>query len=155
MGSMGDGSVARGSAGAGGVVTRKEVLRLGVALVGGVAASSVIGSTVAHAGNGTGGQGGGASHGRVGDPRPVPGGFNDDLTGFVPSDPLIHAYAPVVGLDMSTITDFKGVVAACELQGIAHGSDGVGYSFDVDIRFMDGTYIDLQGRRQEHAFGFV
>ncbi len=91
----------------------------------------------------------------MGPPRPVPGGFNNDFDGFVPSNPSIHAFAPAVGLDLSTITDFKGVVAACELQGGAHGSDGSEYWFDADMRFMQGTYIDLHGRRREHAFGFV
>ena len=134
------------------LVTRKELLRFGAGLVGGVAAASAFATSDAWA-DGAGVEG--HDRRRLGAPRPVPGGFNDDLTGFVPVDPLVHAYAPAVGLDLSTITDFKGVVAACELQGGAHGSDGSQYWFDADLRFMQGTYIDLQGRRREHAFGFV
>src|SRR6478752_5088096 len=134
------------------LVTRKELLRLGTGLVGGAAAVSVFATSDAWA---DGAGGGGQDRRHFGAPRPVPGGFNDDLTGFVPADPLVHAYAPAVGLDLSTITDFKGVVAACELQGGAHGSDGSQYWFDADMRFMQGTYIDLRGRRQEDVFGFV
>ena len=136
-------------------VTRKELLRLGAALFGGAAVAGMVGSPAVHAGGGGDGQGDGSDRRQVGPPRPVPGGFNDNFDGFVPSDPSVHAFAPAVGLDLSTITDFKGVVAACEMQGDAHGSDGTKYWFDADMRFMQGTYIDLHGRRREHAFGFV
>ena len=56
---------------------------------------------------------------------------------------------------MSTIFDFNGVVAAGEIQGLADGSDGSAYWFDADMRFMKGAYMDLNGRMQEHSFGFV
>lgn len=136
-----------------GLLSRKDVLRLGAAFVGGVAAYSLTSSSPVHAsGSRTDGE---ADRRPVGPPRPVPGGFNTDLTGFVPTDPLVHAFAPAVGLDMSTITDFKGIVAGADVRGGAHGSDGHAYWFDADMRFMKGTYIDLQGRHREHAFGFV
>ena len=90
----------------------------------------------------------------VGPPKPIPGGFGTDLS-LLPSDPFIHVLPPAVGLEMSTITDFNGVVAAAEVQGTAQGSDASSYWFDADMRFMSGDYIDDQGRRREHAFGFV
>src|SRR4051812_49578807 len=130
-------------------ISRKELLRLGAALFGGAAACAVVRPSVAQA---AGTHGGGHRTG-IGDPRPVPGGFNETFTKFVPENPAIHAYAPAVGLDLSTITDFKGVVLAGEVQGRAHGSDGSSYWFDCDMRVMNGMYIGLDGRRREHAFG--
>ena len=95
-------------------------------------------------------------HGRHGSgtPKPIPGGFGSDFS-LQPIDPFVHVLPPVVGLEMSTITDFNGVVAAAEVQGYAHGSDGSDYWFDCDMRFMSGVYIDDNGRTREHAFGFV
>jgi hypothetical protein len=56
---------------------------------------------------------------------------------------------------MSTITDFNGDVAASEIRGTAHGSDGSTWEFDTDMRFMRGVYIDTAGRVREGAFGFI
>jgi hypothetical protein len=56
---------------------------------------------------------------------------------------------------MSTITDLKGVVAGSEIRGIAHGSDGSRWDFDTDMRFMSGTYVGLDGRLRQGAFGFI
>lgn len=89
-----------------------------------------------------------------GAPRPIPGGFGTDFS-LLPSDPFIHVLPPAVGAEMSTITDFNGVVAAAEVQGTAHGSDGSTLWFDADMRFMRGVYVDDQGRYRDHAFGFV
>jgi hypothetical protein len=91
---------------------------------------------------------------KAGDPRPIPGGFLADLS-TVPSDPFIHVLPPVLGYEMSTITDFDGVVAAAEIQGTASDNKGGRYWFDCDMRFMKGRYVDLNGRRREGVFGFV
>src|SRR5689334_4966999 len=76
----------------------------------------------------------------TGEPRPIPGGFDENF-GLVPSDPFIHVLPPGIGFEMSTITDFNGVVAAAEIRGTAHGSDGTTYGFDADMRFMRGVYV--------------
>ena len=91
---------------------------------------------------------------KAGDPRPIPGGFAPDLSP-VPSDPFIHVLPPVMGFEMSTITDFDGVVAAAEIQGTARDNQGGSYWFDCDMRFMKGRYVDLNGRGQQGVFGFV
>ncbi len=62
---------------------------------------------------------------------------------------------PAVGFEMSTITDFNGVVGAAEIQGAAKGSDGTTYSFDADMRFMQGLYVGTDGRLRRGSFGFV
>ena len=67
----------------------------------------------------------------------------------------MHVLPPAVGFEMSTITDFKGVIAAGEIQGAAHGSDGTPYDFDTDMRFMSGTYVDVDGRVRTGTFGFI
>jgi hypothetical protein len=56
---------------------------------------------------------------------------------------------------MSTITDFKGSVGGSEIRGSATGSDGSSHSFDTDMRFMQGTYIDRDGRVRTGSFGFT
>jgi hypothetical protein len=90
----------------------------------------------------------------ISDPRPIPGGFDANFNP-VPSDPLIHVLPPGIGFEMSTITDFKGVVGASEVRGTAHGNDGTTYDFDTDMRFMRGVYVGLDGRAREGAFGFI
>lgn len=51
----------------------------------------------------------------------------------------------------STITDFNGFVGATDIQG--KGTDGL--LFDVDMRFMQGVYVGLDGRVHRGTFGFV
>ena len=87
------------------------------------------------------------------EPRPIPGGFAEDFS-TVPADPLIHVLPPAVGFEMSTITDFKGVVGAAEIRGTATGG-AVTYDFDADMRFMKGQYISLDGQLRNAAFAFV
>jgi hypothetical protein len=87
-------------------------------------------------------------------PRPIPGGFDQNFNP-VPSDPFIHVLPPAIGFEMSTITDFNGVVGASEIRGTAHGSDDTAYDFDTDMRFMRGVYAGLDGRLRQGAFGFI
>jgi hypothetical protein len=89
----------------------------------------------------------------AGEPRPIPGGFDASFT-MVPSDPFIHVLPPGLGFEMSTITDFTGAVGGSEIRGTASGN-GTTYSFDTDMRFMQGTYVDLDGRVQHGSFGFI
>src|SRR5215831_9442079 len=72
-----------------------------------------------------------------GDPRPIPGGFDENFVP-VPENPFIHVLPPGIGFEMSTITDFDGVVGGSEIRGTAHGSDGTTWDFDTDMRFMSG-----------------
>jgi hypothetical protein len=88
------------------------------------------------------------------DPRPIPGGFDENFTP-VPSDPFIHVLPPGIGFEMSTITDFNGVIGGSETQGKAVGSGGTTYSFDCDMRFMQGVYVGLDNRVHNGSFGFI
>ena len=87
-------------------------------------------------------------------PRPIPGGFDQSFK-MVPKDPFIHVLAPGIGSEMSTITDFTGVVGASEIRGTAHGSDGSTYDFDTDMRFMRGDYVGLDRHVHHGTFGFI
>jgi hypothetical protein len=122
-------------------LTRAAFLKGGVALAGALAIDNVWNAQSA------------AAHG-ASDPRPIPGGFDANFN-FVTHDPLAHAFFPVVGLDMSTITDFRGTVAGTEVQGTAHGSDGSRWWFDADMRFMQGHYVAIDGRLRERSFAFI
>ena len=88
------------------------------------------------------------------DPKPIPGGFDENFNP-VASNPVWHFSFPAIGFEMATITDFHGVIAAGEVQGAAHGSDGSEWWFDCDMRFMTGRYVDMNGHRRDGAFGFV
>jgi hypothetical protein len=88
------------------------------------------------------------------DPKPIPGGFDENFNP-VPSDPFIHVLPPTIGFEMATITDFDGVLAAAEIQGTAHGTDGSQYTFDTDMRFMQGRYVGMDGHLRTGSFGFI
>ena len=62
-------------------------------------------------------------------------------------------------VDPSSITDFKGFVGVADVRGTgtARNPDGSVETllFDTDMRFMQGTYIGLDGAVHEATFGFV
>ena len=121
--------------------SRSQFLQRGAAAAGGLAGLGLLDAASAFA-KGTG------------DPNPIPGGF-DAFFNPVPKDPFVHVLPAGFGFEMSTITDFNGVVGASEILGTAHGSDGKSYAFDTDMRFMQGTYIDHDGRLRNASFGFI
>ena len=124
--------------------TRSTFLRGGVALLGAVAVDGVWPARAADA----------RERGQDPSPRPIPGGFDANFN-FVTHDPLAHAFFPIVGLDLSTITDFTGDVGATEVQGTARGSDRSTWWFDADMRFMQGHYVAMDGRLRERSFAFI
>jgi hypothetical protein len=87
-------------------------------------------------------------------PRPIPGGFAKNFK-LVPTDAFFHAAPPGIGFEMSTITDFHGVVGGSEIRGTANGSDGSTYGFDTDMRFMRGAYVGQDKRVHHGTFGFI
>ena len=122
-------------------VSRRKLLARAAAAVGGAAGAGLLGPGLAWAGGNRG-------------PRPIPGGFGTNGK-LVPKHPFVHVLPPGIGFEMSTITDFDGVVAGSETRGHAHGSDGTEYDFDLDMRFMHGRYRSLDGRKRTGAFGFI
>ena len=132
-------------------LTRRRFLGHGVALAGGIVGLGLLdtASILAPAASATPGGFGR----RGGDPRPIPGGFDQNLNP-VPVNPLVHVLPPAVGFDMSTIFDFNGVVAAGGPRSGRRQRRQCVW-FDADMRFMKGAYMDVNGRMQEHSFGFV
>jgi len=122
-------------------MSRRQALRRSAAAVGAVGAVGLLDAAPAFAHWGA-------------QPRPIPGGFDENFN-LVPRHPFIHVLPPALGFEMSTITDFRGRIAAGETQGTARGSDGSRYTFDTDMRFMEGTYVGRDGRRRSGSFGFV
>jgi len=123
-------------------LSRRELVRRGAVVAGGVATLGLVAARPA------------LGEGRPSDPRPIPGGFDENFNP-VPIDPFIHVLPPAIGFEMATITDFTDVVAATEVQGTARGSDGSTYTFDADMRFMGGLYVGKDGRLRQGSFGFV
>jgi hypothetical protein len=121
--------------------SRGQVLRRGAVAVGALSSLSLVDVVPALAAAGA-------------QPRPIPGGLDANFTP-VPHHPFIHVLPPALGFEMSTITDFRGAIAAADIQGTAHGSDGTTYTFDADMRFMRGRYVGRDGRRRWGSFGFI
>lgn len=89
------------------------------------------------------------ARGKPGDPKPIPGGFS------IPPAFFFHVMPPSLPNEMSTIGDLDGTIGAAEIQGTAHGSDGTPYTFDADMRFMEGVYVDTAGNVQHGSFAFI
>jgi hypothetical protein len=87
-------------------------------------------------------------------PKPIAGGFSSSFQP-VAANPVAHVFQPLKGGELNTIGDFNGFVAATEIQGMAKGSDGSTYSFDCDMRFMQGAYIGSDDRLARGTFGFI
>ncbi len=88
-------------------------------------------------------------------PRPIPGGTDLQFLLGNGHGPPFHFFFPVIGQEVSTITDFKGSLAAAEIQGSGVDNKGTTLTYDADMRFMSGEYVALDGRRHEGTFAFV
>jgi len=88
-------------------------------------------------------------------PKPTTATFTPNPPGGV----TFHTTFFGPGMDPSTITDFKGVVGVADVQGTgtARNPDGSTETllFDTDMRFMQGTYVGLDGAVHQATFGFV
>jgi len=88
-------------------------------------------------------------------PRPIPGGF--PLFGkFFHVDPS----SPGPNAENSSIFDFHGSIGAADIRGTGTGTNtdnGSTHSllFDVDMRFMQGVYIGLDGEKHYGTFSFI
>jgi hypothetical protein len=102
-------------------------------------------------------------------PKPIP----TTIPGYVLGDPgnnhLYHLLPPFppgsdgqVGQysDCSTITDFRGFLGAANINGTGSGSPTETnpqgrYDFNVDMRFTQGEYVGVDGRKHQGTFGFL
>jgi len=88
-------------------------------------------------------------------PKPIPGGF-EAFGKFFHVDPS----SPGPGAENSTIFDFHGSIGAAEVQGTGTGTNtnnGTTSSllFDVDMRFMQGVYIGVDGEKHTGTFSLI
>jgi hypothetical protein len=86
------------------------------------------------------------------DPTPIP-----DTIG--PGAPF-HVQLPGSGNELSTITDFNGVLGVAGVSGTGTGTNTntgapTRLVFDADLRFMQGQYIGMNGQNHEGTFVFV
>jgi hypothetical protein len=91
-------------------------------------------------------------HGSAVLPRPIPSGF------VTPVGVFIHHHLPGRGIEASQITDFKGTIGLAQLTGTGTGTlNGTSkkLNFEMDNRFMQGTYVGVDGRRHQGTFGFI
>jgi hypothetical protein len=95
-------------------------------------------------------------------PNPIPGGDPSFNAFSPPSTELLHVYAPdpFSGFDPITITDFDGVVGAAIVDGTGRGRGNRTHGnrdllFEVDLRFMQGTYRGIDGRAHFGTFALV
>lgn len=121
-------------------LTRRQLLRAGAGLAGAACTFGAWGGGTSF-----------AAEAERGDPRPIPGGTQIEgrtFHVFAPSD-------PGAGHEPSTITDFVGAVGLAEVSGEGTAGDGTRLVYDVDIRFMSGHFVDMEGRVRKGTFGFL
>jgi hypothetical protein len=71
---------------------------------------------------------------------------------------FIHHHLPARGIEASQITDFRGTIGLAELAGTGTGTRNGTSSkliFRMDNRFMQGTYVGVDGKRHQGTFGFI
>jgi len=92
-------------------------------------------------------------------PQHIPGGFaNPALPAGCPSE-ILHFFGPGPMNENSTVWDFNGFIGVASgtvsgtgnLAGQAQSFTGV----DVDMRFMKGSYVGLDGNLHKGAFAFI
>jgi hypothetical protein len=119
-------------------VSRRQLLQAGAATGAVMAASSFFAPLVAAEDDEAHGGG-----------KPVP----------VPPNPNffnLHLYFVGVGMESSTITDFKGAVGAAVVDGTGmNPSTGESLNFDTDMRFMQGVFRGKDGHSHEGTFAFI
>jgi hypothetical protein len=85
------------------------------------------------------------------DPKPIPGGIVAGGQGY-------HVFLPGEGAEPSTITDFNGAIGIMDVTGTGMGRQGgivAPFPFEVDVRFMQGKYIAVDGRLRRGTFAFI
>ena len=88
-------------------------------------------------------------------PKPIPVGFKA-FGKFFHLDPT----SPGPSAENSAIFDFQGFIGATDIGGTGTGIDtSTGQQhpllFDVDMRFMQGAYIGVDGQQHSGTFGFI
>ena len=98
-------------------------------------------------------------------PVPIPGGFNAEQA-FGPRFPnrFFHLFLPGPGTEPSTIFNFQGKLAILNIHGTGIRSEfdesgeltdqQFSLPFATDVRFMQGTYVGVDGQQHQGTFAF-
>lgn len=99
-------------------------------------------------------------------PTPIPGGFNaQQAFGDRFPNRFFHLFLPGVGTEPSTIFNFQGKVAILNIHGTGlrtetdpDSGEFIGQTphlpFATDVRFMQGTYVGIDGQQHQGTFAF-
>lgn len=108
----------------------------------------------------------GASQASDAAPTPIPGGFNArDAFGPRFPDRFFHLFLPGVGTEPATIFNYQGMTAILNIHGTGLRTETdpetgtlVGETphlpFATDVRFMQGTYVGIDGLQHQGTFAF-
>jgi hypothetical protein len=89
-------------------------------------------------------------------PKAIPGGFT-----FPPLTEVFHNFAPNVfdppNTDRSGIFDFNGHIGYAIIDGTGTGlntqtNTATPLAFEVDLRFMTGEYVSVDGKHRHSTF---
>lgn len=88
--------------------------------------------------------------------NPIPGGIQP----FGPGTEVFHIVLPGRGKEPSTITDLNGFVGLANVRGLGTATNTrTGATsrliYDVDNRFMKGTFVGTDGKHHFGAFAFI
>lgn len=136
-------------------LSRRRAIGLGGAAIAGGALATVAGPITPAAGS--------APTPLVGVPKPIVGGTDTPIGlihFFLPGP--VDATTPVLGfpgegfdVEPSTIGDFQGATAFAVVTGEVQASDDREYLIEIDVRVMEGEYVDANGDLFEAAFAFL
>lgn len=123
---------------------------------GATAAAFALGAGLVRPGQALAGADDPTSRRRPSDPRPIPGGIRP----LGQDTELFHFFLPGPGNEPSSITDFKGFIGLSNVRGMGTGHNTVTNTterliYDVDMRFMQGLYVGVDGHRHRGTFGFI
>ena len=96
-------------------------------------------------------------------PKAIPGGFTAEFCGL-PATTIFHNSAPNVfdapNTDRSGIFDFNGHIGYAVIDGTGTGHNTLAHTatqllFEVDLRFMQGEYVGVDGRHRHATFCLI
>jgi hypothetical protein len=96
-------------------------------------------------------------------PKAIPGGFTAGFCGL-PDTEIFHNFAPNVfdppNTDRSGIFDFNGHIGYAIIDGTGTGHNTATNTntpllFEVDLRFMQGEYVGVDGRHRHATFCLI
>ena len=86
----------------------------------------------------------GTAHAQFTGPPPLPRPFNN-----------FEELAPRIGHSISSVDNFTGLVAVAVIQGTGKDNAGNTIDFELDVRAMQGNYLDRNGNSQHGTFSFT